>query len=121
MDQQNIFIAGFRIGGIMAPVVAQGEPIKGIVVYGTASRNFIEYQLQNLRRQGELSGMPYDALNERLKLDGSALHRADDARLGEGTAELVGHRHADALHLCELQRERLERREPVPDRDDGEG
>jgi len=74
VDQQNIFITGFSIGGIMAPVVAQGEPIKGIVVYGTASRNFIEYQLQNLRRQSELRGMPYDSITDRQKLAAAAFH-----------------------------------------------
>jgi dienelactone hydrolase len=74
VDQQNIFITGFSIGGIMAPVVAEGEPVKGIVVYGTASRNFIEYQLQNLRRQGELQGMAYDSLTTRLKLAAAAFH-----------------------------------------------
>jgi alpha-beta hydrolase superfamily lysophospholipase len=74
VDQHNIFLAGFSIGGIMAPLVAEGEPIKGIVVYGTASRNFIEYQLQNLRRQSELSGLAYDSITDRLKLAAAALH-----------------------------------------------
>ncbi|MCB2376516.1 PDZ domain-containing protein [Hymenobacter sp. BT635] len=74
VDQQNIFITGFSIGGIMAPVVAQGEAVKGIVVYGTASRNFIEYQLYNARRQAELRQMPYDSISRRQQVLAAALH-----------------------------------------------
>ncbi|MCB2406736.1 alpha/beta hydrolase family protein [Hymenobacter lucidus] len=74
VDQQNIFITGFSIGGIMAPLVAQGEPVKGIVVYGTASRNFIEYQLQNARRQSELRELPFDSISSRQKVLAAALH-----------------------------------------------
>ena len=43
VDKQNIFIAGFSIGGVIAPLIAQPEPVKGIIVYGTAGRNWLEY------------------------------------------------------------------------------
>ncbi|UOQ67599.1 CocE/NonD family hydrolase [Hymenobacter volaticus] len=74
VDQQNIFIAGFSIGGIMAPVVAEGEPVKGVVVYGTASRSFIEYALQNKRNQSQLQQLPYDSINSLMKTYTAALH-----------------------------------------------
>ncbi|PJJ53280.1 CocE/NonD family hydrolase [Hymenobacter chitinivorans] len=74
VDQQNVFITGFSIGGIMAPVVAQGENLRGVVVYGTASRNFIEYQLQNARRQAELRGLAYDSISSRQQVLAAALH-----------------------------------------------
>ncbi|MDF7810644.1 alpha/beta fold hydrolase [Hymenobacter sp. YC55] len=74
VDQQNIFITGFSIGGIMAPVVAEGEPVKGVVVYGTASRSFIEYAVQNKRNQSQLQQLPYDSINTLMKTYTAALH-----------------------------------------------
>jgi hypothetical protein len=55
-------------------VVAQGENLKGIVVYGTASRNFIEYALQNKRSQSELQRLPYDSITNLMKTYTAALH-----------------------------------------------
>jgi len=74
VDQQNIFITGFSIGGIMAPIVAEGQPVKGVVVYGTASRNFIEYALQNKRNQAQLQQLPYDSITNLMKTYTAALH-----------------------------------------------
>ncbi|WP_324672223.1 CocE/NonD family hydrolase [Hymenobacter sp. GOD-10R] len=74
VDQQNIFITGFSIGGIMAPLVAEGQPVKGVVVYGTASRNFIEYALQNKRNQAQLQQLPYDSITNLMKTYTAALH-----------------------------------------------
>ncbi|WP_400193205.1 PDZ domain-containing protein [Hymenobacter sp. B81] len=74
VDQDNIFLTGFSIGGVMAPLVAQGQPIKGIVTWGTASRSFIEYLLANKRNQSTLQGMPYDQINEQQQLYAAVLH-----------------------------------------------
>jgi dienelactone hydrolase len=74
VDQQNVFITGFSIGGVMAPIVAQGENLKGVVVYGTVSRTFIEYLLENKRNQSQLAGLPYDSLNNLMRTYAAALH-----------------------------------------------
>ncbi|WP_165903746.1 alpha/beta fold hydrolase [Hymenobacter gummosus] len=74
VDQQNVFIAGFSIGGVMAPLVARGEAVKGVVVYGTVSRTFIEYLLENKRNQSQLAGLPYDSLNSLMRTYAAALH-----------------------------------------------
>lgn len=74
VDQQNVFVAGFSIGGVMAPLVAQHEKLKGVVVYGTVSRTFIEYLLENKRNQSQLAGLPYDSLNTLMQTYAAALH-----------------------------------------------
>ncbi|WP_345227742.1 PDZ domain-containing protein [Hymenobacter koreensis] len=74
VDQDNIFLTGFSIGGIMAPLVAEGQPIKGIVSWGTASRTFIEYLLHNKRNQSTLQGMPLDQVNAQQQLYAAVLH-----------------------------------------------
>jgi pimeloyl-ACP methyl ester carboxylesterase len=63
VNKENTFIAGFSIGGIIAPLIAQQEPVKGIIVYGTAGRNWLEYELENSFRQALLGGMPADSID----------------------------------------------------------
>jgi pimeloyl-ACP methyl ester carboxylesterase len=63
VDKQNIFIAGFSMGGVIAPLIAQEEAVKGIIVYGTVGRNWLEYELENSFRQQSLANRPADSLD----------------------------------------------------------
>jgi len=63
VDRENIFIAGFSIGGVIAPLIAKQEPVKGIIVYGTIGRNWLEYELENAFRQQQLDNKPADSLD----------------------------------------------------------
>lgn len=63
IDKENTFIACFSIGGVIAPLIAQQEPVKGIIVYGTVGRNWLEYELENSSRQGILADQPADSLD----------------------------------------------------------
>ncbi len=63
VDKEKVFIAGFSIGGIIAPLIAQQEKVKGIIVYGTAGRNWFEYELENTHRQMLLDDYPADSLD----------------------------------------------------------
>jgi uncharacterized protein len=56
VDPARIFIFGHSMGGLWAPVLAGETPIKGIVVAGTLFRTWIEYSLENARRQSLLGG-----------------------------------------------------------------
>jgi len=63
VDKENIFLAGFSIGGVIAPLIAQQEPVKGIIVYGTVGRNWLEYELENAFRQQSLANRPADSID----------------------------------------------------------
>ena len=63
VDKENVFIAGFSIGGVIAPLIAQQEPVKGIIVYGTVGRNWLEYELENASRQQELENRSADSID----------------------------------------------------------
>ena len=63
VDKENIFIAGFSIGGVIAPLIALQEPVKGIIVYGTVGRNWLEYELDNAFRQQLLENQPADSID----------------------------------------------------------
>lgn len=63
VDKEKIYIAGFSIGGVIAPLIAQQEPVKGIIVYGTVGRNWLEYEIDNALRQQLLDGAPADSID----------------------------------------------------------
>ncbi|HYO78325.1 MAG TPA: alpha/beta fold hydrolase, partial [Thermoanaerobaculia bacterium] len=64
-ERENVFLFGHSMGGIMAPLIASAHPsLRGIVVYGTTYRSWLQYTLDNLRRQGRLGGESYEAIAE---------------------------------------------------------
>lgn len=63
VDKDKVFIAGFSIGGVIAPLIAQQEKVKGIIVYGTVGRNWLEYELENTHRQRMLDDYSADSLD----------------------------------------------------------
>ncbi len=63
VDKENIFITGLSIGGVIAPLIAQEESVKGIIVYGTVGRNWLEYELENSYRQQVMIDMPADSVD----------------------------------------------------------
>ena len=58
----NVYLFGHSMGGVMAPLIADAGPLKGIVVYGTASTTWMQYSLENRRRQMRLSGVPFEEI-----------------------------------------------------------
>jgi pimeloyl-ACP methyl ester carboxylesterase len=56
VDVDKVFIFGHSMGGVFAPLIASEAPIKGIAVYGTVSKTWTEYFLENWRRQAVLAG-----------------------------------------------------------------
>jgi len=74
VDKENIFIAGFSIGGVIAPLIALQEPVKGIIVYGTVGRNWLEYELENAFRQQSLEGNRADSIDMYMRADYTRLY-----------------------------------------------
>jgi pimeloyl-ACP methyl ester carboxylesterase len=57
VDAEQIYIFGHSIGGVIAPLLAEQVPVKGIAVLGTLANDWYEYDLSNARRQYLLSGV----------------------------------------------------------------
>lgn len=74
VDKANVFIAGFSIGGVIAPLIAQQEPVKGIIVYGTVGRNWLEYELENTFRQQSMENKPADSLDMYMRAEYTRLY-----------------------------------------------
>lgn len=56
IDSDRVYIFGLSMGGVWAPLIAAEEKVRGIAVYGTIARPFMEYMLENFRRQDILAG-----------------------------------------------------------------
>jgi pimeloyl-ACP methyl ester carboxylesterase len=72
VEPGSVFIFGHSMGGVMAPLLAAETPVRGIVAYGTITRTWTEYMLENHRRQMELAGAEYSAIDRDVR-DAAAL------------------------------------------------
>ncbi len=63
-DKDNVFIFGHSMGGAFGPMIAAENPVKGIAVYGTASRTWFEYLLDTIRYQGLVGGDTFENADE---------------------------------------------------------
>lgn len=67
VDANNVFIFGHSMGGAFGPMIAAESPVRGIAVYGAASRTWHEYLLDTLRYQGLVAGDNYENTDERVR------------------------------------------------------
>lgn len=74
VDAENVFIFGHSMGGAFGPMIAAEIPIKGLAVYGVASKTWIEYWLENTRRQAILQGSTYVEVDNYEKKLASFMH-----------------------------------------------
>ncbi len=68
VNSDRVFIFGHSMGGVFGPLIARENPVRGIIVYGAAMRTWPEYVLENSRRQAELSGASYGAMDQAARL-----------------------------------------------------
>jgi photosystem II stability/assembly factor-like uncharacterized protein/pimeloyl-ACP methyl ester carboxylesterase len=57
VDTNQIIIVGHSMGGIIAPAISAKNKVAGVVVYGTVSKSWFEYQIEMHRVQNALAGM----------------------------------------------------------------
>jgi pimeloyl-ACP methyl ester carboxylesterase len=73
VDAERVFLFGHSMGGVMAPLLAAEIPVKGIIVFGTITRTWPEYMLENIRRQMELADSDPSTIDRELRLEGALL------------------------------------------------
>ena len=74
VDPDKVFLFGHSLGGIWAPMVAADDPVKGVAVYGTVAKTWLEYELENRRRQLLLGGASYSEVDRRVRAGAEFLH-----------------------------------------------
>ena len=75
VDPAHVFVVGLSLGGIEAPIVAQGG-VNGVVVINTLARPFLEYLMETRRRQAKLHGTPFDEIDKGARLGERCNHEA---------------------------------------------
>jgi pimeloyl-ACP methyl ester carboxylesterase len=102
VDPDRIVVFGASMGANMAPLVAAGQPVAGIVVWGGGARTWFERQLGFSRRAMELAGKDMSTISKRMSLHARfyaeyLLHgrtpaeiRRNDAALGAVWSDIVG-------------------------------
>jgi pimeloyl-ACP methyl ester carboxylesterase len=73
VDVERVFLFGHSMGGVMAPLLATEIPVKGIIAYGTITRTWTEYMLENTRRQMELADSDPSTIDRSLRLEAALL------------------------------------------------
>jgi dienelactone hydrolase len=73
VDTERVFIFGHSMGGVMAPLLAAEIPVRGIIAYGTLTRTWSEYMLENFRRQMELADADPAVMDRELRAEASLL------------------------------------------------
>ncbi len=58
VDPERIFVFGASMGGNYAPLVAAGEPVAGVMIWGGGAKTWYERMMGFERRAKELSGAP---------------------------------------------------------------
>ncbi|WP_165244959.1 alpha/beta hydrolase family protein [Paludisphaera soli] len=107
VDPDRVFLFGHSMGGVMAPVLAAEEPVRGLAVYGTVFRTWFEYQLENIRRQSRLAGADFATIERQVRdenrfLAGLYLEKKSPADVLAEHPELRGHAEEmgyDGTHL----------------------
>jgi dienelactone hydrolase len=54
VDASRVYILGHSMGGVMAPLVAADQNVKGVITYGTAARLWSLYEIENVFDQGRI-------------------------------------------------------------------
>lgn len=75
VDSNRIYLFGHSIGSLMAPRIANNGKVAGVIVAEAVGRNWIEYELWNLRRQLVLDGEPPAQVDKLLAMKEICMHR----------------------------------------------
>jgi len=67
VDASGIVVLGASMGGNMAPLVAAGEPVAGVMIWGGGARSWFERMLAFERRAKEFSAVPAAELDSYLR------------------------------------------------------
>jgi pimeloyl-ACP methyl ester carboxylesterase len=70
VDSGRLFVFGHSMGGVYGPMLAAEKPVRGVAVYGTLVKPWVEYLAENSRRQTLLAGASpadYDRLSRLLE------------------------------------------------------
>ncbi|HEV8632120.1 MAG TPA: hypothetical protein VGV61_17530 [Thermoanaerobaculia bacterium] len=102
VDPRRIVVFGASMGGTYAPLLAAGEELAGVIVWGAGARTWFERMLTFERNRRELTGTPAASLDGEMKSVSAFLYHylvagqsprqiaAEHPALAVGWSQLVG-------------------------------
>jgi alpha-beta hydrolase superfamily lysophospholipase len=87
VNRDAVYLFGHSIGTLMVPRIASQSRIAGVIVADGVGRNWIEYELSNLRRQLELAAEPPAQVDATLAAKEVCMHRLLIAKEDESEIE----------------------------------
>ena len=75
VDRNAIIIFAHSIGPIEGVLAASRFPVRGFIAAETIGKGWLEYELENTRRQMLMLGEPYDAVERAVRTTEKCLHR----------------------------------------------
>jgi dienelactone hydrolase len=95
VDPERIFVFGASMGGNMAPLVAAGESLAGVMIWGGGAKSWFERTIGFERRAREFQGVPAAELDDHLRslerfLVAYLLDRRDPAAIAREQPSLAG-------------------------------
>lgn len=67
VDQNNVFLLGASLGTALAPIIAEGENIRGLIVSGGFTKTWYEHMLEIERNRLDLSGRTPGEINQAMR------------------------------------------------------
>jgi pimeloyl-ACP methyl ester carboxylesterase len=87
VDGSRIFVVGASIGGALAPILARGGPVKGVVAMGGFTKTWFEHMLEIERRRLVLEGRTPAEVNDAMR--GLALLYTEYLVLGRTPGDVI--------------------------------
>jgi pimeloyl-ACP methyl ester carboxylesterase len=92
-DAEAVVVFGHSLGGVFAPILAGETPVKGVAVYGTVVKPWVEYLIENRHRQERLAGTDPAVADARVRDMAAAVQalmidRTEPAALARARPEL---------------------------------
>lgn len=100
VDPDRVFIFGHSMGGIFGPLLAAEEPVRGVAVFGTGFRTWLEYMLENNRRQALLAGADYPDVDAAIRQETVVSY---ELLVAKKTPEQIIRDHPDLREYVEAQ------------------
>ncbi|MGO4389051.1 alpha/beta fold hydrolase [Microvirga sp. 2YAF29] len=75
VNPEKVFIVGHSIGGIVGPLIAEREPVRGIAAAATVGSTWFEYELINRRRQLKLESVSPAKIGAQMQLKQWCMHQ----------------------------------------------
>lgn len=74
VNKDKIAIFGHSMGGAFGPLIAAEEPIAGLAISGTMGKTWVEYMLENTRRQSLLGGNTPEGVDTQMRELAPVIH-----------------------------------------------